>query len=214
MAFDPREDHRVKVTRGDVLRVLLAFFCCVVVHQATAQSPREQAHSPATATWQKTSINGFAFEAPFAMQAINVPLEGPHADNIRKEIVKWDSKQGDKDGIFATASVVTYVPTAEVSLDGAVKGAMGGLAEKIGIPLPAYTAKKTTINGQSARRVHSSFTTEVGGSNRTVSIRALFITSGNQLAQLITIDMRSTSETTATAEKILGSASLTASPAG
>lgn len=190
------------------LLAILGVVGVLTAYEAIAQTSAAPAHAPESGSWQKITLNGLDFESPVVMQAMEVPLQGPNADNVRKMIANWQSMQGEKDGVYVAASVVTYVPDAEVSLDGAVKGAMGGLANNIKIPVPEYSSKELTIGGQTARRVDSTFKTTVGGQERTISIRAIFILSGKRLAQLMTIDMRSNSDTAALAEKVLQSASL------
>jgi hypothetical protein len=187
---------------------VLAGLCVSSTSLVMAQTSAAPAQASESAAWKKITLSGLDFESPVSMQALEVPLEGPNAENVRKMIARWDSMQGEKDGVYVAASVVTYVPDAEVSLDGAVKGAMEGLANNIRIPVPEYTAKETIISGQPARRIDSTFTTAVGGQDRKISIRALFVLSGKRLSQLMTIDMRSNSESAALAEKILQSASV------
>lgn len=172
------------------------------------------AGSASTEGWHDNSLDGLRFKSPFAMQPLEIPLDGEDAEETKKMIASWHSMQGQNEALYVMASVVTYTADAALSLDGAVKGAMEGMATQIHIPLPEYETVKTTVGGLPARRVDTTFDLTLFGRTQVVTIRAVFVESGQRLVQLLTIQFKPGEEEAARARAVIDSATVGEEGAG
>lgn len=145
-------------------------------------TPMVQSH-PA-ATWETRTLVDISIDAPFEFGPgpdISAELNQDVRDMLEYLHI-YDS--GDSTNPRVTVSRIAYKPAAQISLDGAVNGAMTGAAKPLaalaGVADPKYTAEITTIDGLPARR--ASYIGQV--KDVTFHVDAAFAQSGQKLWQV------------------------------
>lgn len=139
---------------------------------------------PSDTGWETRTLVDISIDAPFEFgpgPEISTELNQGVRDLIEYLNV-YDS--GDGTNPRVTVSRIAYKPTAEVSLDGAMNGAMAGAAKPLaalaGVADPKYTSEIITIDGLPARR--AKYTGKV--KDTAFHVDAVFAQSGQKLWQV------------------------------
>lgn len=140
------------------------------------------------AEWTKQTFTDIAFEAPLVLGP-GPDISDKLPDAVRELIDYMEIRDsGDAyKGFRVTVSRFGYKPGVQVSLDGAVNGAMTQAAAALGVVQPKFTEEPAKVDGLEARK--SAYRGNVAG--RPIQIDALFIQRGQQFWQVQVIAVAS-----------------------
>lgn len=124
--------------------------CLSLLAAATLTTP-VLAEEP-VGTWEKREVNGMQLETPFALSK-SIDLAGNLPPEAKEKIDAMTSAMGGGEDNFIVSVVTsTYKTGVTVSLDGAVKGMVNGMAGKIGDTNPQFINNTIKVSGLDARK--------------------------------------------------------------
>lgn len=124
---------------------------CGALLAATVLTPPLHAQAPAE-KWAKRDVSGLQFESPFELkESVDLTPQLPEA--VKEKIASMSSTMGGAEDTFIVfVTSPTYKAGVPVDLDGAVKGAINGIAAKIGDTSPQFTTNAVKVSGLEARK--------------------------------------------------------------
>lgn len=181
--------------------------CWLFATLAFIQPLSAQTAKPATGKWAPREVGDLQLDAPFAL-ADSPEMASGLPQNVKDALADIKAAVGgDDDTITIIIAAFTYKPGVSVTLDGATKGTVGGVAKSIGDSDPQYKVETIKLSGLDARKVSYQKDMATG---RPVRLELLMAQRGQTLWQVQVISF--TKEITPDMSKVLNSVAIKAVP--